>query len=131
LAAQELNPLINAVAEGPANAVAFAQIPISSNSTKYLARTTSAPAFQILEIMPVRQPPRPPERCRRGRGRGMRRPCSDQSCSAYFLLRRLTRPPICYSTTCSARTAKAIRPLANHSDFVSGRFLAEKTLLVY
>jgi hypothetical protein len=39
--------------------------------------------------------------------------------------------PICYSTTCySARTAKEIRPLANHTDFVSGRFLAEKTYLV-
>jgi hypothetical protein len=25
---------------------------------------------------------------------------------------------------------KKIRPLANHTDFVSGRFLAEKTLLV-
>ena len=30
--------------------------PISSNSTDYLARTTSAPAFQILEIMPTTAP---------------------------------------------------------------------------
>jgi hypothetical protein len=35
--------------------------PISSNSTEYLARTTSAPAFQILEIMPATAP-RAPER---------------------------------------------------------------------
>ena len=46
------------------------------------------------------------------------------------LLRRLTPPPICYSTTCSASTAKEIRPLANHSSLVSGHFLAEKTYLV-
>ena len=30
--------------------------PISSNSTDYLARTTSAPAFQILETMPATAP---------------------------------------------------------------------------
>jgi hypothetical protein len=30
--------------------------PISSNSTEYLARATSVPAFQILEIMPATAP---------------------------------------------------------------------------
>jgi hypothetical protein len=40
-------------------------------------------------------------------------------------------PPICYSTACPEpeRTAKEIRPSANHTSFGSGRFLAEKTLL--
>jgi hypothetical protein len=37
-------------------------------------------------------------------------------------------PPIFYPTTCS--NVKEIRPLANHTGFVSGRFLAEKTYLV-
>jgi hypothetical protein len=61
LAAQELNQLINAVVGGSANSVATAQpreSPISSNSTDYLARTTSAPAFQVLEIMPATAPRR-------------------------------------------------------------------------
>jgi hypothetical protein len=61
--------------------------PVSSNSTDYLARTTSVPAFQILEIMPATAPSTTPSGSgsyRRGRGRGLRRPCSDQSCSAYF-----------------------------------------------
>jgi hypothetical protein len=58
LAAHELNQLINAVAEAPANAVATVRFPDfvlrpTANSTEYLARTTSAPAFQILEIMPA------------------------------------------------------------------------------
>jgi hypothetical protein len=58
----------------------------------------------------------------------MRRPCSDQSCFA--LTSKINPPPIFYSTTCSASTAKEIRPLTNHTGFVSGHFLAEKTYLV-
>ena len=37
-------------------------------------------------------------------------------------------PPISYPTTCSSREEN--QAVANHSDFVSGPFLAEKTLLV-
>jgi hypothetical protein len=133
LAAQEVNQLINAVSRRPLPMQWQPRdSPISSNSTDYLARTTSAPAFQILETMPATAPRERPRASgsgsyRRGRGRGMRRPCSDQSCSAYF---EDYPPPICYSTTCSASTAKEIRPLANRSNFVSGHFLAEKTYLV-
>jgi hypothetical protein len=50
--------------------------------------------------------------------------CSDQSCSAYFE----DPPPPFLSNNMSCRME--IRPLANHTDFVSGRFLAEKTFLV-
>jgi hypothetical protein len=57
LAAQELNQLINAVAEGSANAVATARFPdFVQQYCEYLARTTSAPAFQVLEIMPATAP---------------------------------------------------------------------------
>jgi hypothetical protein len=61
LAAQELNQLNNAVAEAPANAVATARFPefvqqAALNTTEYLARTTSAPACQILETMPATAP---------------------------------------------------------------------------
>jgi hypothetical protein len=133
LAAQELNQLINAVAEAPANTVATARpSPTSSNSTDYLARTTSAPAFQILEILPATAPPRT------ARGRTDAAEAVGYADLAPTKLAALTShiktppppPPICYSTTCSASTAKEIRPLANRSNFVSGHFLAEKTYLV-
>jgi hypothetical protein len=57
--------------------------------------------------------------------------CNDQSCSACFEdypPHTHTHTHISYPTTCSY--VKKIRPLANHNDFVSGRFLAEKTYLV-
>jgi hypothetical protein len=89
LAAQELNQLNNAVAEAPANAVATARFPefvqqAALNTTEYLARATSAPAFQILEILTATAPPSGSGSYRCGRGRGMRRNCSGQSCIAYF-----------------------------------------------
>jgi hypothetical protein len=57
MVAQELNQLITAVPEGPTSAVRQPRdSPISSNGTEYLARTTSASAFQILEIMPATAP---------------------------------------------------------------------------
>ena len=101
--------------------------PISSNSTDYLARTTSAPAFQILETMPATAP-----RAARGRTDAAEAVgCADLAPSNLApLTSKINPPPICYSTTCSASTAKEIRPLANHSNFVSGHFLAEKTYLV-
>jgi hypothetical protein len=102
--------------------------PISSNSTEYLARTTSAPAFQSLEIMPATAP-----RAARGRTDATEAVgCADLAPTnlAPLTSKINNPPPICYSTTCSASTAKEIRPLANHTDFVSGRFLAEETYLV-
>ena len=101
--------------------------PISSNSTDYLARTTSAPAFQILETMPATAP-----RAARGRTDAAEAVgCADLAPTNLApLTSKINPPPICYSTTCSASTAKEIRPLANHSNFVSGHFLAEKTYLV-
>ena len=101
--------------------------PISSNSTDYLARTTSAPAFQIIETMPATAP-----RVARGRTDA----AEAVGCAGLAptnlapLTSKINPPPICYSTTCSASTAKEIRPLANRSNFVSGHFLAEKTYLV-
>jgi hypothetical protein len=102
--------------------------PISSNSTEYLARTTSTPAFQILEIMPATAP-----RAARGRtDAGEAVGCADLApTNLASLTSKINPPSICYSTTCSASTAKENRPLANHTDFVSGRFLAEKTYLVH
>jgi hypothetical protein len=56
-AAQELNQLIKMLPRGPLPMQWQPRdSPISSNSTEYLARTTSAPAFQILEIMPATAP---------------------------------------------------------------------------
>ena len=101
--------------------------PISSNGTDYLARTTSAPAFQILETMPATAP-----RAARGRTDAAEAVgCADLAPSNLApLTSKINPPPIGYSTTCSASTAKEIRPLANRSNFVSGHFLAEKTYLV-
>jgi hypothetical protein len=102
--------------------------PISSNSTVYLARTTSAPAIiQILETMPATAP-----RAARGRTDAAEAVgCADLApTNRAPLTSKINPPPICYSTTCSASTAKEIRPLANHSNFVSRHFLAEKTYLV-
>jgi hypothetical protein len=65
--------------------------PILSNSTEYLARTTSAPAFQILDIMPATAP-----RAARGRTDAAEAVgCADLAPTnlAPLLLRRLTRPP--------------------------------------
>jgi hypothetical protein len=59
--------------------------PISSNSTDYLARTAPLRAcFSNSRNYAGDSPPSGSGSYRRGRGRGMRRPCSDQSCSAYF-----------------------------------------------
>jgi hypothetical protein len=128
LAVQELNQLINAVAEGPATMQWQPRdSPISSNITEYLARTTSALTFEILEIMPATAP-------REARGRTDAAEavgCADLGpTNLASLTSKINPPPICFSTTCSASTAKEIRPLANNTNFVSGRFLAEKTLLV-
>jgi len=65
--------------------------------------------------------------CRRGRGRGVHSCCNGQACSAFFE-DLPPPPPISYPTTCSSREEN--QAVANHSDFVSGPFLAEKTLLV-
>ena len=51
--------------------------------------------------------------------------CDGQACSAFF---EDFPPPHFLSN--NMFLVKKIRPLANHADFVSGRFLAEKTLLV-
>jgi hypothetical protein len=87
LAAHELNQLINAVAEAPANAVAQPRdSPISSNSTAYLARTNHLRAcLSNSRNCAGDSPPSGLGSYRRARGRGMCRPCSDQSCCfAYF-----------------------------------------------
>jgi hypothetical protein len=64
---------------------------ISSNSTEYLARTTSAPGFQILEIMPATAP-----RAARGRTDATEAVgCADLAPRPTLLrlLRRLLPPP--------------------------------------
>jgi hypothetical protein len=90
--------------------------------------TTSAPAFQILEIVPATAPRAAWGRTDAPEAVG----CADLAPTnlAASLTSKITPPPICYATTCSASTAKEIRPLANHTDFVSGHFLAEMTYLV-
>jgi hypothetical protein len=65
--------------------------------------------------------------CRRGRGRGVHSCCNGQACSAFF--EDLPPPPPHFLSN-NMFLVKKIRPLANHSDFGSGPFLAEKTLLV-
>ena len=98
--------------------------PISSNSTDYLARTTSAPAFQILETMPATAP-----RAARGRTDAAEAVgCADLAPSNLAPLTSKINPPHFLSN--NMFLVKKIRPLANHADFVSGPFLAEKTLLV-
>jgi hypothetical protein len=69
--------------------------PISSNSTEYLARTTSAPAFQILETMPATAP-----RAARGRTDAAEAVgCVDLAPRPilFRLLRRLTRPHLLFN----------------------------------
>jgi hypothetical protein len=70
LAAQELNQLINAVAEGPLPMQWQPRdSPISSNSTDYLARTTSARCFSNSRNYAGDSPPSGSGSYRRGRGR--------------------------------------------------------------
>jgi hypothetical protein len=92
LAAQELNQLIKML---PRRALPMQwqprDSPISSNSTEYLARTTSAPAFQILEFMPATAP--------LGVVPTWQRPWGAQTLLRLILLRilrRLTRPPLLF-----------------------------------
>jgi len=66
--------------------------------------------------------------CRRGRGRGVHSCCNGQACSAFFEDSHTHTHPHFLSN--NMFLVKKIRPLANHADFVSGPFLAEKTLLV-
>jgi hypothetical protein len=129
LAAQELNQLINAVAEGPLPMQWQPRdSPISSNSTDYLARTTSARCCSNSRNYAGDSPPSGSGSYRRGRGRVG---CADLApANLDPLTSNLNPPPMCYSTTCSASTAKEIRPLANRSNFLSGHFLAEGTDLV-
>jgi hypothetical protein len=72
--------------------------PISSNSTEYLARTTSAPAFQILEMMPATAPQVARGRTDVAEAVG----CADLAPTNLASLTSKINPlPICYSTTCS------------------------------
>ena len=64
---------------------------------------------------------------RRGRGRGVHSCCNGQPCSAFFEDSHTHTP---HFLSNNMFLVKKIRPLANHSDFVTGPFLAEKTLLV-
>jgi hypothetical protein len=105
--------------------------PISSNSTGY-GPSTSAPAFENFRNSAGDTPPSGSGSCRRGTEAAGYSCCNGQACSAFFedshTHTRTHTPPISYPTTCSY--VKKIRPLTNHADFVSGRFLAEKTYLV-
>jgi hypothetical protein len=108
--------------------VATARSSISSNSTGYSPRT-SAPAFENFRNSAGDSPPSGSGSCRRGDAAEAVGCTVVATTNLALLASKITPPPpISYPTTCSY--VKKIRPLANHNDFVSGRILAEKTLLV-
>jgi hypothetical protein len=132
MAAQELNQLINAVPERIYQCSDNREIPrfrISSNGTEYLARTTSAPAFQILEIMPATAPRADRARADAGEAVG----CADLAPTNLAALTwkiKLPPPPVAIQQHVQPERRRKSGHWPNHTDFVSGRFLAEKTHLV-
>jgi hypothetical protein len=66
--------------------------------------------------------------CRRGRGRGVHTVVATAKLAPLSL--KFYPPPPPHFLSNNMFLVKKIRPLASHADFVSGPFLAEKTLLV-
>jgi hypothetical protein len=103
--------------------------PISSNSTEYIWPYHLRACLSNSRNYAGDSPPSGSGSYRRSRAQAVG--CADLApANLAPLTSKINPPPICYSAKCSASTAKEIRPLANHTDFVSGHFLAEETYLV-
>jgi hypothetical protein len=90
----------------------------------YMAQAPPRLPLRISEILPATGDSPPSA----GRGRGVHSCCSDQPNLA-LLASKIEPPPATFLSN-NMFLVKKIRPLANHADFVSGCFLAEKTLLI-